>query len=443
MYSNRDLRRLLLPLIAEQLLTAFMGIADTLMVSNVSAEALSGVSLVDAVNHLIILVFSAMAAGGTIVCAQYLGRGDPMDARKAAGQVLLSCTVLSVIPALLCLLGCRPILRLIYRSLEPGVLDAAATYFFISGLSYPFLGLQQAAAALFRAEGESKIPMFVSAAANAVNVAGNAVLIFGFGLGVTGAALATLLSRAINGVTLLILLRHPRRRLQVTAYHRLRPHWHTIRLILRIGVPTGMENGLFQLGKLIVASTVSTLGTAAISAHAMIQMVEGIHGYPSQAIGIGLTTVTGTCMGAGRIDEAKRYTKKLCLWAELAMSVMTLLIIPSLFVIPRVAALSPESTELFINIMIIAIVCKMTLWVLAFTLPNTMRAAGDVTFCATVSAVSMWVFRVGLTFVLCRYGSFGLYGVWIGWFIDWIVRICFYVWRYRSGRWTQMHVLET
>ncbi len=443
MYSNRDLRKLLLPLIAEQILTAMMGIADTLMVSNVGAAALSGVSLVDTVNNLIIMVFSAMAAGGTIVCAQYLGRGDRDDARNAAGQVLLSCTVIALVPAVLCALAGQPILGLIYRSLEPAVMAAAVRYFLISALSYPFLALQQSAAALFRASGESRTPMLVSAIANAINVAGNAILIFGCGLGVTGAALATLFSRMVSGVTLLVLLRRPGQKLQVTNYRKLRPQWRVIRLILRIGIPTGLENGLFQFGKLIVASTVASLGTAAISAHAMVQMVEGIHGYPSQAIGIGLTTVAGTCMGAGRVDEARKYTRKLCNLAALGMLVMGLIIGPLLNPIADIAALTAESRELFINIMIIALLCKCVLWVPSFTLPNTMRAAGDVKFCAAVSGVSMWVFRVGMTFFLCRYTDIGLYGVWLGWFIDWVCRDIFYIGRFLSGKWTKQRVLDS
>lgn len=442
MYSNRDLRKLLLPLIAEQMLTACMGIADTLMVSNVGAEALSGVSLVDTVNNLIILVFAAMAAGGTIVCAQYLGRGDRPEAREAAGQVILSCTVLSVLPSVLCALFGRPLLGLIYHSVDAGVMEAGVTYFFISALSYPFLGMQQAAASLFRAEGESKIPMIVSAIANAINVAGNALLIFGLNMGVAGAAIATLISRAVSAVVLLVMLRSEKRQLQISQMEQLKPRWRMIRMILRIGIPTGLENGLFQFGKLIVTSTVATLGTAAISAHAMIQMCEGIHGYPSMAIGIGLTTVAGTCMGAGRVDEAKKYTLKLCGLAELAMGIMGIAFAVLLNPIADIAALTPESRELFINIMIIALVCKMLLWVPSFTLPNAMRAAGDVTFCAAVSAASMWAFRVGLTFILCRYLSFGLYGVWLGWFVDWVVRDIFYIWRYLSGRWTQKRVLD-
>ena len=442
MYSNKDLRHLLLPLIAEQILTALMGIADTLMVSNVGAAALSGVSLVDAINNLIIMVFSAMAAGGTIVCAQYLGRGNRDDARNAAGQVLLACTFIALVPAVICVIAGRPILHLVYQSIDADVMSAAARYFLISALSYPFLGMQQSCAALFRASGESKTPMKVSAVANAINVAGNAILIFGCGMGVTGAALATLISRMISGVTLLVLLRKPTHKLQVTNYRALRPQWRVIKLVLRIGIPTGVENGLFQFGKLIVAGTVSTLGTAAISAHAMVQMVEGIHGYPSQAVGIGLTTVAGTCMGAGRVDEAKKYTKKLCYLSWLGMLVMAIIIGALLLPIADIAALEAESRTLFINIMIVALLCKLFLWVPSFTLPNAMRAAGDVKFCAAVSAVSMWTFRAGMTFFLCRYTSIGLYGVWLGWFIDWVCRDSFYITRYLSGKWSRKRVLD-
>ncbi len=443
LYSNRDLRKLLLPLIAEQVLTALMGVADTLMVSNVSAAALSGVSLVDTLNNLIIMIFSAMAAGGTIVCAQYLGRGDPEDACDAAEQVLLSCIAIALVPAVLCATLSRPILGIVYTQLEPDVMDNAVRYFLISALSYPFLAMQQAAAALFRAAGESKTPMKVTLVANVINIAGNALLIYGVHLGVTGAALATLFSRMVSGLTLLVFLRQPTHKLQVTNYRKLRPNWRIIKMILRIGVPTGLENGLFQFGKLIVAGTVSTLGTAAISAHAMVQLVEGIHGYPSQAINIGLTTVAGTCMGAGRVDEAKKYTKKLCYLSWLAMFILSIPIALLLGPIADIASLDGQARTLFLNIMVIALVAKLLLWVPAFSLPKTLQAAGDVKFTAAVSAASMWVFRAGLSFVICRVTPIGLYGVWLGWFIDWICRSAFYITRYLSGKWEKIQVLDT
>ena len=442
MYSNKDLRKLLIPLIIEQVLNALMGIADTLMVSNVGAEALSGVSLVNAVNDLMILFISAMATGGTVVCSQYLGRKDLKNAGKAAGQVVLSGLVVSVIPGLLGAILTRPILMLCYSGVETGVMESAVIYFFITALSYPFLGLHQAAAALFRAEGETKTPMYVNFAANVLNVLGNALLIFVFDLGVAGAALSTLASRILAAAVLMVLLRSKKRLLRVNSLSQILPDGRIIRQVLKVGLPSGFERGLFQFGKLIVASTVSTLGTTAISAHAMVQLVEGIHGYPGQAIGIGLLTVTGTCMGAGLRDEVKKNTRKLIILSEISMLVMAAVILPLLRPISFLGSLTADAEKLYMEMMYLALFVKSFFWVPAFVLPETLKGAGDTVFVSLVSAASMWAFRVGLSFLLCRVFHVGLIGVWIGWYVDWLCRDTFFIIRYKSGKWAKKKVID-
>ena len=442
MYSNKDLRNLLIPLIIEQMLSALMGIADTFMVSNVSQEALSGVSLVDTINNVMVTVFMSLAASGTVVCSQFLGRRDELSARNAAGQVILCCLIAAAVPTVFCMIFTLPLLRLLYGGIETGVMRSASAYFVITALSYPFFALQLAGAAILRAEGETKKPMYVSLGTNLLNIAGNAVLIFAFRLGVRGAALSTLLSRMTAAAIMTGILMRGDRKLLINRFGLLLPKWRLIRMILRIGIPNSFENGMFRFGKLIVASTVSTLGTAAISAQAMIQLIEGIHGYPGEAVGTGLMTVAGTCMGAGRPDEAKRYTRKLLLTAECLMIGMALLIAVFLKPVVRIAALSEEAGALFIQIMILSLFVKSLLWVCSFVLPNTLRAAGDAAFCSVVSAASMWLFRVGLSTLLCRYFGVGLIGVWIGWYTDWLCRDIFYIGRYRSGKWCSKHVID-
>ncbi|MBR3644052.1 MAG: MATE family efflux transporter, partial [Parasporobacterium sp.] len=418
MYTNKDLRDLLIPLIVEQILSAFMGIADTFMVSNVSQEALSGVSLVDTINNVMVTVMMAMAASGTVVCAQYLGRKDDMSAKQAAGQVIFCGIAAAVVPTCFCMIFTSPLLKLLYGGIEADVMKAASDYFLITALSYPFFALQLSNAAILRAEGETRLPMYVSLGTNLLNIAGNALLIFGLGLGVRGAAFATLCSRFAGAVILQVSVSTGKRILRVDSAALLLPKWRFIRLILRLGIPNSFENGMFRFGKLIVASTVSTLGTAAISAQAMIQLIEGIHGYPGEAVGTGLMTVAGTCMGAGKPEEAKKYTRKLLLIAECCMLVMALLIAFSLKPVVIIASLSEEAAGLFIRIMILSLFVKSVLWVCSFVLPNTLRAAGDAMYCSVVSAASMWVFRVGMSYVLCRHFGVGLVGVWIGWYTD-------------------------
>ena len=425
----------------EQFLSGFMGIADTMMVTRVGDTAISAVSCVDSVNTLMLYLFSALATGGTIVCSQYLGREDRKGANNAARQVYFVAFVLSLGLMAVCLLFRGPILRLVFGRVEESIMTQSMTYFFITALSYPFLALQQTSAAQFRAARNSRLPMVVTALANGVNIAGNAVLIYGFRLGVAGAALATLTSRVLSCVILMICQRKPTNLIYVDHYLRIRPDTSVIRLVLRIGIPTAVENGMFQFGRLVVQSTVSTLGTTAIAAQAMTYMMDNFQSMPSQAVGLAILTVVGQCLGAGRTEEAKGYIKKLCLVSEGLLVIMGVLIM--LVVRPAcvISGLSADATELTVRLVLYITIAKVVMWVFAFSLPNGLRAAGDVAFTAAVSAASMWIFRVGLSLLLCRVLGVGLVGIWIAWFTDWFVRLCFYISRYRSGKWLTKRVL--
>lgn len=442
MFTRHQIINLLIPLMLEQLLTGLMGIADTMMVTTVGESAISAVALVDSINTLVINLLTALAAGGVIVCAQYLGREDRDRANAAARQVLIVSLATSLGLAVLCLALRRPLLSLIFGRVEESVMDQALTYFFITALSYPFIGIQQTAAATFRAGGHSAQPMIVAAIANGVNIAGNAVTIYGMNMGVAGAALATTASRVVSGVVLLCMLRRRDLPISIRDYRRIRFDRPLAGMVLRVGVPTGVENSMFQLGKLMVQSTVSTLGTTAMAAQAMIQTLELVQTLPSQAIGTGLLTVAGQCMGAGRVDEMKRYTKRFCIYSEATIVVWSGIVMAATPLITKISRMTPASADLTIKMVLLCSVAKCILWVLAFTLPNGMRAAGDVRFSATVSALSMWIFRVGGSFLLCRVFQVGLVGIWLAWFADWLCRLIIYIWRFASGTWQGKRVIQ-
>lgn len=442
MFTRRQIISLLIPLMLEQILSGLMGIADTMMVTAVGESAISAVSLVDSINTLMLNLLSALAAGGVIVCSQYLGREQVNQANNAARQVLIVSLGLGLGTMALCLALRRPLLSLIFGAVEQSVMDQALDYFFITALSYPFLAAQQTAAAVFRAGRHSAPPMVVAAVANGINIAGNAVLIFAFHKGVVGAALATLASRIVSAVVLMALLRSPKLLVSIRDYRHIRPDRAVIGTVLRVGVPTGVENAMFQLGKLMVQSTVATFSTAAIAAHAMTQTLDMVLSMPSMAIGIGLLTVVGQCMGAGRAEEARTYTKRFCLLSEGMLALMGLLVVSATPLITRLSQMTPESSELTFRLLLLICAGKLTLWVAAFTLPQGMRAAGDVRFAAWISAASMWFFRVGLCMVLCRGFGVGLYGVWIAWLCDWLCRGAVYTLRFRGGRWAAKQVLR-
>lgn len=442
LFDKKDLRKLLVPLIIEQVLTGIMGIADTLMVSAVGESAVSGVSLVDSINLLVVFFFSALAAGGTIICAQYIGREDEKNAGKAAHQTMLTGLVLSLGLGVIMVLSRRPVLHLIFGRVEAAVMEAAEVYLLITAISYPFLGLYTTSAALFRATGDSHRPMLVAAAADILNIAGNALLIFGFHMGVMGAALATLASRIFSAVVMLFHQRRPGLVITLRSIRDMTPDRGMIRRVLRVGIPNAVENGMFQFGKLAVQSTVSTLGTTAIAAQAIVVTLELFGSMPAQAANTGLLTVAGQCVGRKQMDEMRRYTRLFIKISFLILLATGLLLSGAVPLVVKLTALSEQGARITCQLTWFTCVMKVILWPRAFTLPNGLRAAGDVSFAMWVSTVSMWVFRVGLCWYLCRFTGVGLWGVWIGWCTDWLVRnICFSL-RFRGHRWDSISVLD-
>ncbi|MDY4669478.1 MAG: MATE family efflux transporter [Oliverpabstia sp.] len=441
LFSNRDLRILLIPLVIEQILNALMGTVDTMMVSNVSSSAISAVSLVDSINVLVIQVFSALAAGGTIICSQYMGQKDIKNATKTAQQLVMIVTVISVIITAICVVGQIPILRLVFGKVEASVMRDSEIYFLYTALSFPFIGIFNAGSSVFRAQENTRLPMVISVISNVMNIIGNAILIFGFHMGVAGAAISTLVSRVFCAVVIMWYLRMPRQEIVVRDYLKIRPHGKRIKMILAVGIPTGIENGMFQFGKLAIQSTVSTLGTAAIAAQAMTNILENMNGIAAMGIGIGLMTIVGECIGAGRRDEAIYYTKKLSWIAEVVVVISCILVYLLAEGITKVGGMEPESAKLCLFMMGWITVVKPLVWVLAFIPAYGMRAAGDVKFSMILSCISMWICRVSLCIFLCRVMGFGPIAVWIGMFTDWTVRGIVYMIRFHNRKWMDHQVI--
>ena len=441
MFTNRMIRNLLIPVVLEQLLNSIMGTADTMMVSNVGSAAISAVSLVDSINVLVIQAFSALAAGGAIVCAQYIGQRNKEKANESARQVLFIITAISVAVSLICLVFQKPLLRLIFGSVEAEVMRASETYFFYTALSFPFIAAYDSAASIFRAQDNTKGPMLISMLSNVMNIAGNAVMIWGFHMGVAGAALSTLISRVFCAVVVLIQLRKDRQEIVVRDYIRICPNWSMIKRILGIGIPSGVENSMFQLGKLAIQSTVSTLGTAAIAAQAMTNILENLNGIAAIGVGVGLMTIVGQCLGAGRQDEAVYYIKKLCVIAEVIIIISCLGVFALTKPITILGGMEKESADMCFHMVMWITIVKPLVWIMAFIPGYGLRAAGDVKFSMITSCCTMWVCRFCLCVFLIRRLGFGPMGVWIGMFADWTVRSIIFTWRFHSRKWLQHKVI--
>ena len=434
---------LLIPVVLEQLLNSIMGTADTMMVSNVGSAAISAVSLVDSINVLVIQAFSALAAGGAIICAQYIGQRNKEKANESARQVLFIITAISVAVSLICLVFQKPLLRLIFGSVEPAVMRASETYFFYTALSFPFIAAYDSAASIFRAQDNTKGPMIISMISNVMNIAGNAVMIWVFHMGVVGAALSTLISRIFCAVVVIIQLRKEKEGQEVVVrdYFEIRPDWSMIRRILGLGIPSGIENSMFQLGKLAIQSTVSTLGTTAIAAQAMTNILENLNGIAAIGVGVGLMTIVGQCLGAGRQDEAVYYIKKLCVIAEVIIIISCLGVFALTKPITILGGMEKESADMCFHMVMWITIVKPLVWIMAFIPGYGLRAAGDVKFSMIVSCCTMWACRFCLCVFLIRVMGFGPMGVWIGMFADWTLRGIIFTWRFHSRKWLQHKVI--
>jgi len=437
MFIRKQVFALIIPLMLEQILNSLMGMADTMMVSNVGAEAISAVALVDSINNLLILVFNAMATGGSIVCAQYLGRKELGEANESARQLVLSTLTISVVIALPLCLWARPVLSVIFGQVERQVMDNSVVYMMISTVSYPFMSLYSAGAALMRSEGNSRTPLLISIVSNVLNIAGNAFLIFGLKMGVMGAALATLTSRAFSALVIMILLRREGHAVILRDYMKFRPDLRRIYLIMSYGIPSGVENGMFQVGKLLIQSHVSAMGTMAIAANTLAATLEGFESNAPVGVGLAMMTIVGQCVGAGRFPEAKKHLKTMTFYGEIVVSVMCLLVALMVRPITVLAGLDRDTADLTVRLVIIVCSCKPILWAMSFLPSYAFRGAGDVRFPMLVSSFSMWLCRVAVTLVLIHGFHMGPEAVWYGMATDWFVRSIVFSFHCRKDKWLE------
>lgn len=444
-FSNRMLLALILPLIAEQFLAVLVGMADTAMVSGVGDSAVAAISTVDTISNLLINLFSAMSAGGAVVAAQYLGRKDQKNACQAARQLMTSTAALALLITLIALIFHKQVIGIMDNGSDPDTLQKSYTYLLITACSYPMLGLYNGGVGLMRAMGNSKASMYTSIAMNLINIGGNALLIGPCGLGVAGAAISTLASRTVSAVVVLRMLRNPGLPIHLDSVFRSKqgylPDGPMIRRILRIGAPNGLENSLFNLGKVFIMGIITTFPTAIRAANGICNSISGVVNIPGSAVGLASITVIGQLIGAGKKEEAKRYGRKL-------MGIMYLVLFPTNFImlfaaepVIRLFNLSADGIPVAVQIMRVYCFLSIFTWVPSFGTPNILRAAGDARFTMTVSIISMLTLRLAASYLLVYGLGLSLLGVWLAMHMDWVARgICF-LWRFHRGKWLNKKVI--
>ena len=416
-FSNEDLKKLIVPLIIDQFLQAFVGLADSIMVASVGEAAVSGVSLIDTVMVLIINIFTALATGGAVIAGQFIGKQKEAEACKATNQLLLFTVKASVVVMALGYLGRNVILHGIFGKIDADVMYNCNIYLLIVFASIPMIAVYNAGAAIFRSMGNSTIAMITSLIMNAVNLGGNAVLIYGCHRGIEGVAIPTLVSRCVAAAIILVLLNNQSRQIHNPFSYRLE----------------SFEKSLES--RILVLSLVTSFGTASIAANAVSNNIAMFAVLPGMSIGFAMLTVSAQCVGAGDFEQVKYYTKKLMKLTYLCLILMNILVVLLLPFIIKVYGLSAEASEYARRILIYHSCCVVTIWPLSFSLANTLRAAADVKYTMILAIVSMWTFRIGFSYILGSYLKWGVFGIWVAMTIDWLFRsICFTI-RYLGGKW--------
>ena len=439
LFSNHQLLRLILPLVIEQALNILVGLADGVMVSTAGEAAISGVSLVDMINTVVLTLFLGLATGGAVVTSQYLGARKYHDAQKSVGQLTLMAAVIGTAFGALCLILARPIMKLFFGAIEAPVMEAGLIYFRITALSFPFIALYSTAGAVFRSMGNSKLTMNISLLMNLINVSGNAVCMLGLKMGVEGVAIPTLISRVVAAFLSILFLCRRNQELYLEGKYLFHLRPDMMKKILRIGIPSACENSLFNLGRTVVVSMIALFGTVQTSANAVACTIDSLACIAGNAINMAMVTVVGQCVGSGDGKQVTYYIKKMML---LAYGFWALNSLPTLIfcrpLIGLYSSLSQETADLAFRLIWIHNGLGILFWPMSFTLPNALRAANDVQFTMRVGIISMLVVRIGLSWILCVALGWGATGVWIAMVADWLVRISFLLPRVLSGKWKKL-----
>lgn len=434
LFSKKDLRKLIIPLILEQTLAITVGMADTMMISSAGEAAVSGVSLVDMFNNLIISVLAALATGGAVVTSQCIGAGRREEACRSARQLVFTEAAITIGISVLVLLFHRQILGLFFGQIEADVMQNAIIYLIISVFSFPLLAVYDSCAALYRSMGNAQITLKISLLMNVINVVGNAIGVYVLKLGVAGVAIPSLVSRGVAGVVLFTLLHNPDNLVFLTR-GKFKVDATIVKRILFIGIPSGIENGIFQLGRVLVVSIIAAFGTSQIAANGVANSLDSMGCIVGQAMSLAMITVIGRCVGAGEEGQVRYYTKKLLGETYFYTAVINSIILLLLPWILQIYGLGEETTRLSYILVMIHDGMAIFLWPASFVLPNMLRSCNDVKYTMVVSIFSMITFRIGFSYVFGVHMGWMAVGAWAAMVIDWVFRVLCFVGRYLAGTW--------
>lgn len=441
LYTNRALLALFIPLLIEYTLEFLVGFADSIMVASLGEAAISGVSLVDFLVQLLIFSFSALGTGGAVVAGQYLGSKQIKNAQNSATQLVWFSTILSTVLMIIVIIFRQFLIGLLFGQIEVDVWANADVYLYIVALSIPFIAIYNAGAAIFRTTNDASLPMKILLVCDVLNIIGNAICIYYLGWDVRGVAIPTVISRALSAILILYFAADDNYKLHIKKTLKHRFDFNILSKVLRVGIPYGIENGLFQLGRVLVLSIVSTFGTMAIAANSVGYAIGIFSVLPGFAINLGLTAVISNCVGANDYEQARYYNKKCLIIVFISHIVINVLIFAVLPFVLGVYNLSAQTAAMTTEMVIWHGIFAIIIWPLSFTLPATFRGAGDSKSVMYISLAVMFTCRIALSYVIADWMGIGVFGTWIAMFIDWYVRAGIYIYRYFSNKWTEYRVV--
>ena len=437
LFSNKALFYLFIPLLIEQALEFFVGLADSIMVASLGEAAISGVSLVDFLMQLLIFSFSALATGGAVIAGQYLGDKNIDKARDASNQLIWFSAISSSFFMLIVLFARHFLITVLFGQIEADVWNTANMYLLIVALSIPFIAIYNSGAAIFRTTNNAFLPMQVMFICDILNIIGNAFCIYYLGWGVEGVAIPTVIARFLVAIILLYFIMDENYLLHIKRTLRHKFDWLLLKNVLNVGIPYGIENGLFQLGRILVLSLVSTFGTMAIAANSVGYAIAVFSVLPGFAINLGLTAVISRCVGADDYEQAKYYNKKCILIVFISHIIINVIIFALLPFLLDIYGLSAKTAQMAFEMIVWHGIFAIIIWPIAFTLPATFRGAGDSKSVMYISLAVMFTCRIALSYVIADWLGIGVFGTWIAMFIDWYVRAALYIYRYFSDKWTE------
>ena len=441
MFSNKDLKDMIVPLFFEQLLVMLVGIVDTFIISYVGEAAVSGVSLVNSFNTIFIYLFTALASGGAVVISQYIGNKDQKNSVRSSSQLLMFSTLFSIVLAIFVLIFHKPILTALFGKVDADVMAACVTYIKISAYSYPFIAIYNAGAALYRSMTKTKTTMYISIWSNLINIVGNCIGVFVLNAGVAGVAVPSLIARAFSAIVITWLCFNTK----LTTYYTKADIFvfdkSILKKVLNIAIPNGIENGIFQFVKVALSSVVALFGTYQIAANGVAQSIWSLAALMGAALGPVYITVIGQCMGNGDKEQAKYYFKKLNKWSIGLSIIWNAFILAITPVLMHFYQLSSETITLIFYLVVIHNVFNAFVYPISGPLSNGLRAAGDVKFTMIVSIASTLLGRFIFSIIFAIYLNMGVIGIAFAMCLDWTIRSVIFYFRYKSNKWTEFKVI--